>query len=170
MERYVPEWPGIKPEWVDMTPEWRLNEAVIPVAFRRDLGSLQYISARSGIFLRAGIFIHTFEERITNFTPRSGWSRCRRQRVHPRATDYLLGGFVKASFQRLYGNEANRPRAFGIPWSKLGYSVGAMLFFLPVNHIDISNRFLGLTAFIKLVKLLVGAVCVRWSLKWQFSD
>lgn len=30
----------------------------IPVAFRRHLGSLQYISARSGIFLHAGIFIH----------------------------------------------------------------------------------------------------------------
>ena len=104
----------------------------IPVAFRRHLGSssLQYISARSGIFLHAGIFIHTFEERIINFTPRSGWSRCRRQRVHPRATDYLIGGSSKPVSRDSTETRLTDQVHLGSPGQNLGLQlVGCCSFF-----------------------------------------
>ena len=38
------------------------------------------------------IYTWIFENGITNFTPRPGWTRCHRQRVHLRLAVYFLGG------------------------------------------------------------------------------
>ena len=53
---------------------------------------LVYTNTVYNIYIYIYIYTWIFENGITNFTPRPGWTRCHRQRVHLRLAVYFLGG------------------------------------------------------------------------------